>query len=529
MTAGVGGAGQQQQQQSRAFYMKGGRLVTDPKEKEGADVFLLPAIDMVNHASDDSKHNATLERLGMEPGGLPSTGYFSLKASRLIRRGEQVLISYGELSDMDLLVTYGFIDVVASSQQAAPQYASRRRNIAELPNLENPSNAALIPWSTVVDVCRATCTQNGINEHPEKSPFDVEADKCRFLGYCKVLQHPDPFLTTFPVTRMVPMTDELLTAVQVMLLTDTELQDLKNKYDGVKKETKAEGAGAEGGAAAAKKEGGEEEQKKEEEEPSQPSISNKERLSLGVDRLREDPDFNETVAFTLSALTDACMANYPTDMSEDAALLTKAQSLPYRKRLAVMGRLGEKETLQLAKKQAALMMMGVYGARPSAKRGRGGAPVDHDGEEAPVDDSDDEVSEPSEEDDSESDGSDDPDDDDSGRGSDMEPSMKRRRAPAPKKQMHRPSPMSMGRGYPPPMMRGGMVMNMGRGGYPAPSMHGGRGGYPAARMPQQAPARGGRAPVRGGRGGPAVGAAAKRKKKDETSEEEEDFDSGSDY
>ena len=51
--------------------------------QEGAELYLLPAIDMINHATDPARRNATLERPGMvvQPNGSRSAGYFSLKAS----------------------------------------------------------------------------------------------------------------------------------------------------------------------------------------------------------------------------------------------------------------------------------------------------------------------------------------------------------------------------------------------------------------------------------------------------------------
>ncbi len=64
-------------------------------------------------------------------------------ADRAIQQGEQVLHSYGDLSDAQLLQTYGFVE--------------------EWPEGEftNPHNYALLGWDTLVEACRAVLDGSG--------------------------------------------------------------------------------------------------------------------------------------------------------------------------------------------------------------------------------------------------------------------------------------------------------------------------------------------------------------------------------
>lgn len=65
-------------------------------------------------------------------------------------------------------------------------------------------------------------------------------------------------------------------------------------------------------------------------------------------------------------MSDLCSSSPPSLITAPAhgpAPLLQ-QALPQRKRFAIMARLGEKDVLQLCKKQAALMMMGVFNGEP---------------------------------------------------------------------------------------------------------------------------------------------------------------------
>jgi len=125
--------------QSRAFHMVEENWVLNTRQ-EGTDLYLIPAIDMINHASNPAHRNSSLLKLNsaktvqLGDGEASFSGFFLMKADRDIRSGEQVLHTYGDHSDAALLQTYGFIDdgnagssssSSSSHQTSSPQVADR--------------------------------------------------------------------------------------------------------------------------------------------------------------------------------------------------------------------------------------------------------------------------------------------------------------------------------------------------------------------------------------------------------------------
>uniref|UniRef100_A0A7R9VAF8 SET domain-containing protein n=1 Tax=Chlamydomonas euryale TaxID=1486919 RepID=A0A7R9VAF8_9CHLO len=102
--------------QSRAFHMEAQNWITGVRE-EGTELFLIPAIDMINHSTDPARRNTSLHkfdvRMEVEVDGrnVVFDAFFAMKADRDIRAGEQVLHTYGDLSDAQLVQTYGFVDL----------------------------------------------------------------------------------------------------------------------------------------------------------------------------------------------------------------------------------------------------------------------------------------------------------------------------------------------------------------------------------------------------------------------------------
>jgi hypothetical protein len=98
----------------------------------GGGPYMLPAIDMLNHALSGTATSLTVTRGGGgDDGGGEGDGdgeggdlVFSMVAERDICRGEEVTHSYDALDDTQLLMSYGY--VAAPGEGARPRYAMLR-------------------------------------------------------------------------------------------------------------------------------------------------------------------------------------------------------------------------------------------------------------------------------------------------------------------------------------------------------------------------------------------------------------------
>lgn len=179
-----------------------------PTLAAGSDLYLITGIDMINHSSFPHKRSSSLQlvtqplavRCGEPPEELTLDAFFSMKAERDIAEGEQILHTYGELSDAQLLLTYGFVDIEAGV--AAPPAAGNPSGQAP----ENPNNVAFIPAGIIADSCRALATAMGLADAAAAASHRARQELLQRLG---VLQH----MAVVPAA--CPLTDELLTAAQV--------------------------------------------------------------------------------------------------------------------------------------------------------------------------------------------------------------------------------------------------------------------------------------------------------------------------
>lgn len=323
--------------QSRAFHMVEENWVTG-SIREGTELYLLPAIDMLNHASDPARRNTSLFQLNQEVAvevdgrQVSLNGYFSMKADRDIASGEEVLHTYGDLSDGQLLLTYGFVDIAAASssslspglsanpdEQAVMERACSSNMTASSGPLGegflNPFNFCLVPWSTVVSCCQSS----PITGAECKGPLGERKRQLLQLG--QVLQAGEAAdKTEYVVTHKTPLSEELLTAVQVMVMMEEEFSQLEEDF--------LEGTG--------------------EGEPREP-------LRLGTELVMADREFAELVTHTLLQVIEGCLSRYPTSMVEDEALLKSTHTSP-RRRLATLVAYGEKQLL-MELKQSALKLM----------------------------------------------------------------------------------------------------------------------------------------------------------------------------
>ncbi|GFR45203.1 hypothetical protein Agub_g6597 [Astrephomene gubernaculifera] len=408
--------------QSRAFHLEaenwvsGAKEVVSELEGGGTQVFLLPGIDMINHSHNPVRRNARLDRLNVAqaaaaellPGGEGAEGkekgkgaaveaYFVMRADKPIAAGEEVLHTYGNLSDAQLLQTYGFLDsqddfrttttaaATGSSQEPAEEGKGKGKKgtkkqgkaagkagaagadagaAAGGGGYRNLYNAALVAWSAVEEVCSGL-----LRSMDQKPPASLQRAKRDFLAAAGVLQPAAPQDTQFVLLAREPLPDELTTAVQVLLMTKEEFQELKREYGSAdagtsaaaaagaagKKGQKASqaaaksGKGGKGGAAASGS------GKAEGAGAGGSGDAKLPKLSLGTALLEEDEDFAEMVCIATLQVLEASLDRYPTAAKEDVRMLRSADCTG-RQRLAVRVRLGEKDVLQLAKKAVVELM-----------------------------------------------------------------------------------------------------------------------------------------------------------------------------
>ncbi|GLI70535.1 hypothetical protein VaNZ11_015450 [Volvox africanus] len=369
--------------QSRAFHLEAENWVSGAKEISrledgGTQVFLLPGIDMINHSHNPARRNAHLERLNLaqaataklldgaasaEAPSLPAgvEAVFVMRADKPIKAGEEVLHTYGNLSDAQLLQTYGFLDseddlwseTAAAGVSSVLSPSAKKRTKAggggdSSGGYRNPYNAALVPWITVEEVCMGLLSS--MNQAPSSS---TRRAKQEFLATAGVLQAAAPESTQFVLLAQEPLPDEFMTAVQVLLMTADEFQELQREFGDPSKlpagskrvgrgpeagGTSCEAAAAAAAVAATAAEG-----------------ASTAKLSLGTALLEEDQDFAEMVCIASLQILAACMERYPTNVKDDVRLL-RSPDCTGRQRLAVRVRLGEKDVIQLAKKAVVELM-----------------------------------------------------------------------------------------------------------------------------------------------------------------------------
>ncbi|GAX73425.1 hypothetical protein CEUSTIGMA_g877.t1 [Chlamydomonas eustigma] len=263
--------------QSRAFHLEAENWITGTK-KEGADLFMLPGIDMINHSTDPSLRCTTLQKIDTPTSIVVDDGteitfdsFFAMKAERPIKKGQQILHTYGDLSDAQLLQTYGFVDLgmslgKASETSASPLAASPSSKKSKkalsggkgqsmkaqpsasavaVPVFINPHNYVAVTWGSVVAACRCALQKACPGEEEALTDFDSTLTQKRDMlvssGVLKMhesssLTHPsklqaelgDENLSRFILKKREPLPEELLTTVQVLIL---ELDDVVELYN----------------------------------------------------------------------------------------------------------------------------------------------------------------------------------------------------------------------------------------------------------------------------------------------------------
>ncbi|KXZ55475.1 hypothetical protein GPECTOR_2g1024 [Gonium pectorale] len=367
--------------QSRAFHLEAENWVSGAKEiaqlsSGGTQVFLLPGIDMINHSHNPDRRNARLERInlaqaqplldeaaaageGGEAATRPAEAYFVMRADKPIPAGTEVLHTYGDLSDAQLLQTYGFLD---SEDDFRQQHPGGEEAAAGSGGgcYRNPHNAALVPWAAVEGVCSGL-----LRSMDQAPPAAVKKAKREFLASAGVLQPAAPADTQFVLLAREPLPGELLTAVQVLLMTKEEFQELRREFGGgAAAAAGGQPAGSPGAGRAKKVSKGSGVAKDAEPAPAPGAAGSGSgaapaapapKLALGTSLLEEDEDFAEMVCIACLQILESCLERYPGSAKDDVRLLRSAECTG-RKRLAVRVRVGERDVLHLAKKAVVELM-----------------------------------------------------------------------------------------------------------------------------------------------------------------------------
>lgn len=197
-----------------------------------------------------------------------------------------MLHTYGELADAHLLQTFGFVE--------------------DLGQESNPNNTVHLPVEAVVNGCTAMAAATGAPLAPETAEARVKM--LRQLG---VVQH------AFALPAAAPLSEELLTAAQVLLMED----EVYGEYAGSAGEGESEGL-------------------------------------LGKAYL-EDPDIAHGVCMALLRATQEATRRLPYSEDEDAALLLGADSCAWRQVCAARVRRGQRQGLQLLKEQLTELLMSL--------------------------------------------------------------------------------------------------------------------------------------------------------------------------
>ncbi|KAJ3082839.1 hypothetical protein HK102_001433 [Quaeritorhiza haematococci] len=154
---------------SRGFYFSnrrkgggiGGAIMEENEEEEEAVLYLVPLADTFNHSSVG---NHTVLNLGIKPKddhpptsatNIPTGPFFFMAAERPIEKGAQVFNTYGTLSNIQLLQSYGFIETAEDDKTKTNSTPS------------NPNDAILLPVSIVEEAIQQHLEMESLLESGE--------------------------------------------------------------------------------------------------------------------------------------------------------------------------------------------------------------------------------------------------------------------------------------------------------------------------------------------------------------------------
>ncbi|WIA41993.1 hypothetical protein OEZ86_009292 [Tetradesmus obliquus] len=366
--------------QTRAFHMKADNWLTGASQEATDELYLIPAIDMLNHSSRPQLRNTSLALMRSEAEVTLGDGskrrfkdFFSMKAERDIPAGTQVLHTYGDLSDAQLLQTYGFIDAPPALPGAAAAAAGTGSKAAKSKSAAaaaaaaeaagNPHNYVVLPLAMLLDAASKVAAATHL--WPAKRAKKLLAAKLSLLASSGLLQQQQPQESQLLITAAAPLPDELLTIVQVLLMTEGEFKQLQQAEQ-------------------------EQQQQQQQQQQQGAQQQQQQRLDLGRDLLQGE--FGELVATVLLQVAGDCLKRLPGNAAAAAAAMAAAAagSRPW---MAAAVALGEALLLQQLKKEGLMLMLAAQ---------QGG---DDDDDDSDDEDDEDELSDDDEDDDSGLDGS----------------------------------------------------------------------------------------------------------------------------
>ena len=244
--------------QSRAFSMKGVNFITGEEMSHDGDLYLIPAVDMVNHSTDEKRRNTSLQRTNWAPDDgkdiREEVECFVMRADVDIQAGQEILHTYGELPDAQLLSLYGFIDSASSGaatdRSSKSKHAAKEKNgngkkrqlsgssSASAPPTASTNNSRVdIPFQLVADSVRAALDKATDGDKDELRSFDRSIEK-KVAALVKggVLGATMPRDSNYPSSFSSPLSPSLFTTIQVLLMTAEEVDALT---DGSKKKKKS--------------------------------------------------------------------------------------------------------------------------------------------------------------------------------------------------------------------------------------------------------------------------------------------------
>eukprot|EP00873_Tetraselmis_striata_P003043 jgi/Tetstr1/423307/TSEL_014005.t1 len=194
--------------QSRGFRMQQENWVTG-EVSQGDELYLLCAIDMLNHSSRPERINTELAKIDDTMSiDLPSgeraefTGFFGVTAARDIREGEELLLSYGPLGDSELLRMYGFVE------QHPDGFA-------------NPHSKVLITYNELLVACRTSVSEVGADEAMEEK--EQLLAEIGLTGPVFTLGMPPDG------SAAARLPDDMVTAMIVLHMPEEHFQDAKTE------------------------------------------------------------------------------------------------------------------------------------------------------------------------------------------------------------------------------------------------------------------------------------------------------------
>lgn len=367
--------------QTRAFHMSADNWITGTSQESTDELYLIPAIDMLNHSTEPCLRNTSLAlchgdvEVVLEGGEVKSfTNFFSMKAEKAIPAGTQVLHTYGDLSDAQLLQTYGFIDTPPQptqhqqqqqqqddEQEEQEEARSDKDAAAAEPGAggtqltSNPHNYVVLQLDALLSAVKTVAAAAKV--WPAKKAKQVLSKRLQHLASAGLLQREKPECSQLMVTASNTLPDQLLTIIQVLMMTEAEFKQLQQAEEEEQQEAAAAAKGS--GAGSSKKGKAEGQQQKQNGSGDAAGAAAPQDVQLNLGREMLEDEFGELCGAALLQAVDQWSSRYPTDLKGSFALMAAAAAAGSRPWMAAAVVAGEQLLLQQLKKEALMIMLGA--------------------------------------------------------------------------------------------------------------------------------------------------------------------------